>query len=118
MTPAERGFLLLCSHLGEKRRNPLTTAQVRILADRVQHMQKPEVDREMELQDLRVLGYGPEMARRILSLLAEEYGCIPSGASDYHGQSEEDSLHNEFPVALWDRIYGNWETLLVSQRSF
>lgn len=53
--------------------------------------------------------------REKLSLLAEEYGCIPSGASDYHGQSEEDSLHNEFPVALWDRIYENWETFCKNQ---
>ena len=116
MTPAERGFLLLCSHLGEKRRNPLTTAQVRILADRVQHMQKPEVDRELELQDLRALGYGPEMARRIVSLLAEEdvldyylrkgqiLGCRPiTRVSEGYPLHLRKRLGLDSPGVLWAR---------------
>ena len=72
MTARERGFLLLSSHLGEKRRKPLTTAQLRVLADRVQHAVISAEDRELELRDLAALGYGPEMAGRIVALLAEE----------------------------------------------
>ena len=83
MTPAERGFLLLSSHLGEKRRNPLTTAQLRILADRVRHAPMPLEDRELEPGDLRALGYGPDMAKRIVSLLSEE------NVLDYHLRKAE-----------------------------
>ena len=72
MTPAERGFLLLSSHLGEKNRNPLTTAQLRILADRVRGAEVYEPDRNLEPKDLMALGYGSDMAHRIHRLLEEE----------------------------------------------
>jgi len=72
LTPAEKGFLLLSSHLGEKCRNPLTTAQLRILADRVQNAPIIMDDRDLEPKDLIALGYGPDMAKRIVSLLSEE----------------------------------------------
>ena len=72
MTGPERGFLLLSSHLGEPNRRPLTTAQLRILADRVQNASAELRDRDLEMQDLMKLGYGPEMAQRIVSLLRDE----------------------------------------------
>lgn len=72
MTAREQGFLLLSSHLGEKRRNPLTTAQLRILAERIRYADWPAEDRALEAGDLISLGYGPEMAERIVRLLAEE----------------------------------------------
>ena len=71
MKPAERGFLLLSSHLGEKCRKPLSTSQLRVLADRMRNFRMPAEDRELETADLMKLGYGPEMAKRILSLLSE-----------------------------------------------
>ena len=72
MTGPERGFLLLSSHLGEPNRRPLTTAQLRILADRVQNASAELRDRDLEMQDLMKLGYGREMAQRIVSLLRDE----------------------------------------------
>ena len=36
MTGAERGFLLLTSHLGTPLRRPLTVAQFRVLTERMQ----------------------------------------------------------------------------------
>ena len=72
MTGPERGFLLLSSHLGEPRRKPLTTAQLRTLADRVQHHIARQDDRALEVRDLIQLGYGSEMAERIAALLSEE----------------------------------------------
>lgn len=73
MTGAERGFLLLSSHLGDPGRPILTVAQLRTLADRMRHA-KPALpeDRELDLQDLVSLGYGREMAVRILGLLQDE----------------------------------------------
>ncbi len=72
MTGAEKGFLLLTSHLGNPQRPVLTTAQFRTLADRVSHGAKPAEDRELTVPDLLSLGYGRDMAARILALLSEE----------------------------------------------
>ena len=72
MTGAEKGFLLLTSHLGNPERPVLSTAQFRTLADRVKHVQVPLEKRELMLSDLVALGYGREMAARILRLLSEE----------------------------------------------
>ena len=72
MTGPERGFLLLTSHLGNPERPVLTTAQFRTLSDRVQHALTPDEDREMTVSDLLSLGYGKDMASRILGLLSEE----------------------------------------------
>lgn len=72
MTGAEKGFLLLTSHLGNPQRPVLTTAQFRILADRVSHGSRSGDDRELTVSDLIALGYGREMAARIVRLLEEE----------------------------------------------
>lgn len=72
MTGAERGFLLLCSHLGNPERRPLTTAQLRRLSDRVRWAESPREDRELTEQDLLALGYSRSMAAHIVSLLSEE----------------------------------------------
>ena len=89
MNSREQGFLLLSSHLGNPDRKPLTTAQLRTLANRIRQMDFPTEDRDLEESDLRKLGYGKEMAHRILSLLGEQellnyhlqrgakQGCIP-----------------------------------------
>ena len=72
MTGAEVGFLLLTSQLGNPDRKPLTTAPLRILAGRVKAAEKDTTDRELCVEDLLALGYGREMAGRILHLLEEE----------------------------------------------
>ena len=72
MRAAERGFLLLSSHLGDEERKPMTGPQLRTLAGRMQNMRKPDADRELELTDIIGLGYGHETAERILGLLSEE----------------------------------------------
>ena len=72
MRGAERGFLLLTSHLGDPESKPLTVAQFRKLATLVRGMEKPKENRELTLSDLQALGYGKEMAQRILELLARQ----------------------------------------------
>ena len=72
MTGAEQGFLLLTSHLGDPERPVLTVAQLRTLTDRMRCAQIGSEERELRLQDLISLGYGREMAGRILNLLQEE----------------------------------------------
>ena len=89
MNPRERGFALLASHLGDPSRRPLTAPQLRVLAQRVGEMERQDPDRDLTEQDLRALGYGSEMTRRIVDLLAQEdvlnhylsrgrrAGCVP-----------------------------------------
>lgn len=89
MTGAERGFLLLSSHLGVSDRKILTTAQLRYLGQRVREMENPRQDRELTEEDLLKLGYGREKAGQILRLLedseildyylsrAKAEGCVP-----------------------------------------
>ena len=50
MRPAEQGFLLLSSHLGDPDRKVLTTAQLRTLAKRAQLL--PLQQRDLEVKDL------------------------------------------------------------------
>ena len=71
MRGAERGFLLLTGNLGNPERRPLTMAQLRSLASRVQLMQKPIDNRDLTARDLKKLGYSEDMARRILALLED-----------------------------------------------
>ena len=89
MNPRERGFALLASHLGDPGRRPLTPPQLRVLAQRVGEMAHQPPDRDLTAQDLRAMGYGVEMARRIVELLSQEdvleyylsrgrrAGCVP-----------------------------------------
>lgn len=72
MTGAQRGFLLLSSHLGDPRRKVLSAAQLRTLAFRAGQMEVPDNIRELTEKDLRDLGYNEIMADRILRLLSQE----------------------------------------------
>ena len=72
MNALERGFLLLSSHLGDPDRRPLTTAQLRTLADRIRSMDRPAEDRGLRSSDLMALGYSREFSQRVVALLEEE----------------------------------------------
>lgn len=72
MTDKEKGFLLLTSHLGDGTRPRLTVAQFRVLAQRVAAMDVPREERELNVTDLKALGYGADMASRIVALLDED----------------------------------------------
>ena len=72
MNPREQGFLLLTSRLGDPNRKVLSAAQLRLLAQRMSTMEQPTEDRDLSVSDLLRLGYGREMAERILHLLSQE----------------------------------------------
>ena len=116
MTGPEKGFLLLSSHLGEPRRKPLTTAQLRVLAERARNLVPDCAERELETSDLIGLGYGREMARRIVSLLSEEdvldyylrkgevLGCVPiTRISENYPLHLRKRLGPDAPGVLWAR---------------
>ena len=71
MNAREEGFLLLSSTLGNPERKILTTAQLRNLAMRVATMERPDTERDLTAEDLYAMGYGSEMAERILNLLED-----------------------------------------------
>ncbi len=114
MNAREWGFLLLSSHLGDPERKPLTPAQLRTLADRVQNAYAAVDDRELAAGDLTALGYGREMAGRILSLLDEEdvlahylrrgerLGCTPvTRVSEHYPLILRKRLGLDSPGCLW-----------------
>lgn len=114
MTPREEGFLLLTSGLGDSDRRPLTTAQLRTLADRVRTAERISEERDLESRDLMALGYGREMAERIVGLLddvallkhylhrGERAGCR---AISRVGENYPAAVHNRLgmdaPGCLW-----------------
>ena len=116
MTGPERGFLLLTSHLGETRRKPLTTAQLRVLADRIRNIPMVTEERDLGEGDLLALGYSREMAKRIVSLLSEEdlldyylrkarvLGCTPiTRISEHYPLHLRKRLGLESSGVLWAR---------------
>lgn len=72
MRPAEKGFLLLTSDLGNPDRKPLSVSQLRKLADAMAYAEKLNENRELLPADLTALGYSKAMAERIVHLLNEE----------------------------------------------
>lgn len=71
MSPAERGFLLLCCPLGDAQARPLSASAFRALSRRVRAAALPqEPERELTAEDLLQLGYQEEEARRIAGFLA------------------------------------------------
>ena len=116
MTGAEQGFLLLCCHLGNPERRPLTVAQFRKLARRVRDSEKAPGDRELQLSDLTALGFSRDEGQRILQLLSEEalldrylhkaakFGCIPlTRLTPGYPRRILDALGDDAPGCLWAR---------------
>lgn len=114
MNPRERGFLLLTSHLGDPDRRPLSPAQLRMLASRVQMGESISTDREMTAADLIALGYGRDMAAQILRLLeqedlldhylrrAQKQDCVPvTRVSDHYPLLLRQRLGQDSPGCLW-----------------
>lgn len=114
MTGAERGFVLLCSHMGDPQRKVLTAARFRQLSRRVKHGKNPGENRDLEISDLNALGFGLEEAHQILELLTEEQrldhylrraeraGCAPLTLfSGFYPARLENALSEDTPPVLW-----------------
>ena len=114
MTGPEAGFLLLSCRLGNPERKVLSTAQMRTLSQRMKNFTLDDPERDLTAEDLQRIGYGEDMARRILSLLDEEdllihclrragkAGCTPiPRISSLYPQILRDRLGDEAPGCLW-----------------
>lgn len=116
MNPRERGFLLLSSRLGDPERRVLTTAQLRLLSQRMEALEPPREQRELEERDLQALGFGDAFARNVLSLLdggelleaylhwGKKLDCTPiTRVSDHYPAELRKKLGWESPGCLWAR---------------
>lgn len=114
MNPREQGFLLLSSGLGDPQRKPLTTPQLRILAQRIRNTSFSGEDRSLQQCDLVALGYDWQTAQHILDLLSEEqvlehyvrrgrkHGCVPvSRVSAQYPLVLRQRLGLDSPGCLW-----------------
>lgn len=114
MNARERGFLLLSSSLGDPNRKPLTTAQLRTLADRSWNLDLTDADRDLTAADIAALGYGEAMAQRIIGLLeqdaaldhylmqAKRLGCVPlTRVSEGYPLPLRKRLGLDSPGVLW-----------------
>lgn len=114
MTGPEAGFLLLSCRLGNPERKVLTTAQMRTLSQRMRDFQVDDPDRDLTAEDLIKLGYGQDMARRIVDLLdkeallirylrkAQKAGCVPiPRISHLYPKVLRDRLGDDAPGCLW-----------------
>lgn len=114
MTGPERGFLLLTGHLGVPGRKPLTTAQLRKLAQRMQQAENRPENRELTAGDLTAVGCAEEEAAHIVRLLSEEdlldrylagaekQDCVPlTWATPGYPQALRARLGEDSPGALW-----------------
>lgn len=114
MTGRSAGFLLLTCRLGNPERKVLTTAQLRTLSQRMRDLDLDDPDRDLTEEDLVRLGYGQDMAGRIVALLDEEdlllhylrraqkAGCIPIPKnSPLYPKILRERLGDEAPGCLW-----------------
>lgn len=114
LTEPQRGFLLLTSRLGVPERKVLSVAQLRSLAKRVAEAPRGDGGGELEAADLIALGYSPEGARHIWSLLQEtqlldyylqkaaKASCIPlTRADSRYPLALRKGLGLDSPGCLW-----------------
>ena len=114
MTGAERGFLLLRSHLGFPGRRPLTQLQLHKLEQLVCQAPKQEEDRDLTAADLWEMGCTLREAQHIAQLLSEEEkldrylawgaqrGCTPiTRLTPGYPQRVLKCLQEEAPACLW-----------------
>ena len=114
MTGAERGFLLLTSHLGIRDRKTMTVAMFRQLAAMVRSSGKETAERDLELNDLLRIGVPQDTALRIMALLSEEEllnhylhrsaqaGCTPlTWVSRDYPEILRQLLRDDAPGVIW-----------------
>lgn len=114
MNAKEQGFLLLTCQLGVPDRKPLTVAQFRTLAMRTQAAERTAEARELTAEDIVALGYGRDVADRIVALLSdgfvldkylsrgEKQDCYPiSRISEAYPRAVHQRLGLDAPGCLW-----------------
>ena len=122
MNAREAGFLLLSGKLGDSDRKPLTTAQLRQLAQRAALLPPPDEAAQLDVSHLMSIGMDRKLSEHILALLedelqlnaylakAEKYGCRPiTRASGEYPLILRKRFGFDAPGCLWAK--GNPEIL-------
>lgn len=122
MNPRERGFLLLTSRLGNPDRRPLSTAQLRMLAQRAVNLSKRNEASDLTVTDLLRAGVESRIAEKTVRLLDDEFqldaylnrakrmGCFPiTRAGAVYPAFLRERLALEAPGCLWAK--GNLKIL-------
>lgn len=125
MNAREAGFLLLSGRLGDPDRKPLTTAQLRQLAQRAALLPPQDDGTELTFSHLLTIGMEKALAEHILALLedelqldaylkqAQKYGCEPiTRANPRYPLILRKRLGFDAPGCLW--VKGNTEILNMS----
>lgn len=116
LNPAEYGFLLLTSNLGNPGRKPLTVAQFRELMERSDRINYRDISRDVDVHDFVSIGYSPQFAQHIIDLLHDEalldwyltqagkYDCVPiTRATERYPLIVRKRLGADSPGVLWAR---------------
>lgn len=114
LNPAEYGFLLLTSNLGNPGRRPLTVAQFRELMERSDRINYRDISRDVDAYDFVSIGYSPKFAKHIIDLLQDEEllgwymiqsrknGCVPvTRATETYPLIVRKRLGADSPGVLW-----------------
>ena len=116
LNPAEYGFLLLTSNLGNPGRKPLTVAQFRELMQRSDKLNHRDISRDVDVYDFVSIGYSPKFAQHIIDLLHDEAllgwymmqarknDCVPiTRATEGYPLIVRKRLGTDSPGCLWAR---------------
>lgn len=122
MTTGDCGYLLLSSKFGDPDRRPLTTAQLRTLAQRAAYLPRPDGGEELTMEHLLAAGVEKQLAEKTLKLLddtlqlsaylsrARRAGCTPiTRAGSIYPPALRKRLGLEAPGCLWAK--GNLDIL-------
>lgn len=122
MTAGDCGYLLLSSKFGDPDRRPLTTAQLRILAQRAAYLPQSGGSEALTLEHLLAAGVEKQLAEKTLVLLddtlqlnaylsrARRTGCTPiTRANPSYPVALRKRLGLEAPGCLWAK--GNLDIL-------
>ena len=122
MTAGDCGYLLLSSKFGDPDRRPLTTAQLRILAQRAAYLPQSGGSEALTLEHLLAAGVEKQLAEKTLVLLddtlqlnaylsrARRTGCTPiTRANPGYPVALRKRLGLEAPGCLWAK--GNLDIL-------
>lgn len=105
MNAAQRGFLLLTSHLGDPQAKPLTVAQFRHLTGCIRALAPETQDRELCTQDLTKLGYSAPAADNILFLMSRQQQLhFYLSQADRAGITCLTRAHEDYPGVLRTRL--------------
>lgn len=105
MTPKEKGFILLSSHLGYPDRPALTSAVMKNVQTRVTQVRQEYADRPMRTADLLTMGLNPALAGRVMGLMQDEALLEQYLKAAKRSKCKPlTPFSKDYPALLWQRL--------------